>query len=221
MVDAPTPPECAGRIFGARLPLAQTYAGLLADTGVGHGLIGPREVPRLWDRHLLNCAVIEDAFPHGAVVADLGSGAGLPGIPLAIARPDLIMHLVEPMQRRTEWLRLAVAGLGLDNVTVHRGRAEELRGELVTPYVTARAVARLATLATWTREILEPGGLLVAMKGARAQTELEEDRARLARLGVTVAVVTTHGDGVVEAPVRTVDLRFRPDRPPVRGRRVR
>ena len=124
-LSPPAAPSGAAVVFGERLGLAEAFAAELADTGVSHGLIGPREVPRLWDRHLLNCAVIEDAFPGGARLVDVGSGAGLPGLALAIARPDLEVHLVEPMLRRTAWLEGVVRRLALDGVTVHRGRAEE------------------------------------------------------------------------------------------------
>jgi 16S rRNA (guanine527-N7)-methyltransferase len=190
------------------MPLAVRYAAALADTGVSHGLLGPREVPRLWERHLLNCAVIADAFPSGARVIDVGSGAGLPGIVLAIVRPDLDVHLVEPMQRRTEWLTGVVDGLGLTSVTVHRGRADELAGGLRAEWVTARAVARLNKLARWCVPLLEPGGTVVAMKGRSAHQELEEDRPALERLGLVDAAVTEHGTGILDDPVLTVDLRF-------------
>jgi 16S rRNA (guanine527-N7)-methyltransferase len=195
------------------MPLALRFAEVLADTGVSHGLIGPREVPRLWERHLLNCAVVADAFPAGARLVDVGSGAGLPGVALAVVRPDLDVHLVEPMLRRTQWLSGVVVDLGLDNVAVHRGRAEELVGEVSAPWVTARAVARLDKLARWCVPLLEPGGTLVAMKGRSAATELEEDRRRLQRLGLASAVVSEHGADVLDEPVLTVDLRFEPKVP--------
>lgn len=198
------------------MPLAVRFTEILADTGVSHGLIGPREVPRLWERHVLNCAVIADAFDPRARLVDVGSGAGLPGLVLAIARPDLDVHLVEPMMRRTQWLEGVVADLGLDSVTVHRGRAEEFAGTLSAPYVTARAVARLDKLARWCVPLLEPNGLLVAMKGRSAGIELAEDRRALERLGLTDAVVTEHTSALLDEPVLTVDLRFEPK--PVRAR---
>ena len=204
----PAAPSGAAVVFGGRLTMAEAFAAELADTGVGHGLIGPREVPRLWERHLLNCAVIEDAFPQGARLVDVGSGAGLPGLALAVARPDLEVHLVEPMLRRTTWLEDVVGRLGLDGVTVHRGRAEELTGRLSAPWVTARAVARLAKLARWCVPLLEPDGTLVAMKGRSAPEELAEDRPALQRLGLTGASVSEHGRGVVGELVLTVDLIF-------------
>jgi 16S rRNA (guanine527-N7)-methyltransferase len=127
-------------------------------------------------------------------------------------RPDLDVHLVEPMLRRTDWLTAVVAELGLDSVTVHRGRAEELVGSVSAPYVTARAVARLDKLARWCVPLLEPGGTLVAMKGRSAAEELAADRPALLRLGMVDAVVSEHGGELLEEPVLTVDLRFEPKR---------
>ena len=211
-IALPAAPSGAAAVFGARLPLAVRFAEILADTGVSHGLIGPREVPRLWERHVLNCAVVADAFVSGARVVDVGSGAGLPGVALAIVRPDLEVHLVEPMLRRTEWLAAVVVELGLDSVTVHRGRAEELAGTVSAPYVTARAVARLDKLARWCVPLLEPAGTLVAMKGRSAAQELADDRPALVRMGLVEAVVSEHGGEVLDEPVLTVDLRFEPRR---------
>lgn len=208
-IDAPAAPLGAAGAFNGRVGLGEQFAALLADTGVSHGLIGPREVPRLWERHLLNCAVIQDSFPPEARVVDVGSGAGLPGLVLAIVRPDLDIHLVEPMLRRTQWLDVAVTELGLPNVTVHRGRAEDLGGSVSAPWVTARAVARLDKLVRWCLPLLEPDGTLIAMKGRSAARELEEDRRALERLGLVRAVVTEHGADQVEEPVLTVDLGFR------------
>ena len=204
----PAAPSGAAGVFRDRMTEAARFAAVLADTGVTHGLIGPREVPRLWERHLLNCAVVSDAFPDSARVVDVGSGAGLPGIALAIARPDLDIHLVEPMLRRTDWLADTVTELGLESVTVHRARAEDLAGVLRAPWVTARAVARLDRLAQWCVPLLEPGGTLVAMKGRSAQEELDKARRALERLGLLDAVVTEHGTAILDEPVLTVDLRF-------------
>ncbi len=209
-VALPAAPPGAAAVFAERLPIAARFVEILADTGVTHGLIGPREVPRLWERHVLNCAVVADAFVAGSRVVDVGSGAGLPGVALAIARPDLEVHLVEPMLRRTQWLAGVVTELGLDSVTVHRGRAEELVGTLSSPYVTARAVARLDKLARWCVPLLDAAGTLVAMKGRSAAQELEEDRPALVRLGLVRAVVSEHGGAVLDEPVLTVDLRFAP-----------
>ncbi len=213
MDHAPEATEGAHRFFGERLPRATAFADILADTGVSHGLIGPREVPILWERHILNCAVIEDAFPSGARVVDVGSGAGLPGVAMAIARPDLEIHLVEPMMRRTEWLDGVVADLALENVTVHRARAEEVHGVLSAPFVTARAVARLDKLARWCFPLLDDGGQLVAMKGRTAQEELDAVTPTLRKLGMTAAAVSEHGAAVLPEPTMTVDCTVTPRKP--------
>lgn len=205
MTTPPEAPEGAHRFFGERLPHAEEFARILADTGVSHGLIGPREVPILWDRHILNCAVVEDAFPRDVRVIDVGSGAGLPGIAVAIIRPDLELHLVEPMQRRTDWLESTVAAIGLTNVTVHRGRAEEFHGDLSAPFVTARAVARLDKLARWCFPLVDDGGTLVAMKGRSAEDELAATTKALRKLGLVSASVSTHGEEFSEEPTLTVD----------------
>lgn len=213
---APPAPAGARQVFGDRLALAERFTSILADTGVSHGLIGPREVPRLWDRHVLNCAVIHPAIDLGQMVIDVGSGAGLPGLALAIARPDLDLHLVEPMLRRTSWLSMAVAELELTNVTVHRGRAEQFWGEMSAPVVTARAVARLSELARWCLPLVLPGGCLLALKGSRAAEELETDRPLLRRMGAVSEVIETFGRGVVdpETTVLRVVLGDRPGRRP-------
>jgi|SRR5450631_4399877 16S rRNA (guanine527-N7)-methyltransferase len=194
----PPPPASAVQVFGERLTLAEQFTAILTDSGVSHGLIGPREVPRLWERHVLNCAVIHPAIATGQVVIDVGSGAGLPGLALAIARPDLDLHLVEPMLRRTNWLSMAVAELGLTNVTVHRGRAEQFTGILSAPVVTARAVARLSELAAWCLPLLQPGGSLLAIKGLSVVDELVADRSVLRRLGAVDEVIETFGGGVLD-----------------------
>ena len=213
---APQAPPGALQVFGDRLDLAERFTAILADMGVSHGLIGPREVPRLWDRHVLNCAVIHPAIGLGQRVIDVGSGAGLPGLAVAIARPDLDLHLVEPMLRRTNWLSMAVAELELTNVTVHRGRAEQFWGVLSAPVVTARAVARLSELARWCLPLVLPGGSLLALKGSRAAEELETDRALLRRMGAVSEVIETFGRGVVdpETTVLRVVLGEHPSRRP-------
>lgn len=155
-----------------RLPLAQAYAAWLADAGTVRGLIGPREVPRLWERHLLNCAVLGEAVPPGSTLCDLGSGAGLPGLVLAIARPDLRITLVEPLLRRTLFLEEVAADLGLDQVEVVRGRAEDLHGRRTFDVVTSRAVAPLERLLRWSMPLVAPTGALVAMKGSSVDDEI-------------------------------------------------
>jgi 16S rRNA (guanine527-N7)-methyltransferase len=197
-------PEAARKYFGDRFPDVVRYGELLADVGVRRGLIGPREVPRLWERHLLNCAVLSEVVPDGVTVCDVGSGAGLPGIPLALVRPDLRITLLEPLLRRTTFLQEAVELLGLDHVTVVRGRAEEVLGTL-TPVqvVTARAVAPLDRLAGWGVPLLRPYGEMLAIKGDTAEEELKGARAALHKLGVVQTSVVQVGEGVVD-PLSTV-----------------
>src|SRR4051812_26987441 len=155
--ETPSAPEVARRVFpSARLPLAERYAELLATDGVVRGLIGPREAPRLWDRHLVNCALLGELLPEGATVCDIGSGAGLPGLVLAIARPDLSMTLVEPLLRRTTFLEEVAASLELTNVEVVRGRADALHGERTFDVVTSRAVAPLDRLLGWSMPLVSP-----------------------------------------------------------------
>jgi 16S rRNA (guanine527-N7)-methyltransferase len=170
--ETPPPPPGVAAVFGSAWPQLQRYAEMLANAGVVRGLLGPREVPRLWDRHLLNSAQIAPAFPPGSRVCDLGSGAGLPGVVLALARPDLDLVLLEPLLRRTRFLDEVVSELGLERVRVVRGRAEEQVGADFDA-VTARAVAPLDRLARWALPMCRPGGVLVAMKGASAADELE------------------------------------------------
>lgn len=178
--ELPPAPEVAREVFGERYADAVRYAELLADAGVRRGLIGPREVPRLWERHLLNCAVLSEVIPHGVSVCDVGSGAGLPGIPLALTRPDLSITLLEPLLRRTTFLEEVVRLLGLGNVTVVRGRAEEMIGKLpAVDVVTARAVAPLDRLAGWGLPLLRPHGEMAVLKGDTAEEELKAARAAL------------------------------------------
>jgi 16S rRNA (guanine527-N7)-methyltransferase len=181
------------------------YVEHLATTGVTHGLIGPREVPRLWERHVLNCAMLTEVLPMGTSVVDVGTGAGLPGIVLAIRRPDLEVILVEPLQRRVAWLQRVVADLGLDSITIKRSRAEELHGMQV-PVVTARAVAPLSRLVAWGLPLLLPGGCLLAVKGRAAQAELDETRAGLADGIVADSQILRLGGGLVEEPTTVVRL---------------
>lgn len=196
----------AKRVFGDHLDKAIAFAQMLTEHGVERGLIGPRDVERLWDRHLLNSAVIAELLPEGCRVVDVGSGAGLPGIPLAIARPDLSLTLLEPMARRVAWLTEVVETLGL-SVTVLRGRAEEtsVREELVDiDVVTARAVAPLERLARWCLPLLRPGGQLVALKGESALEEMERDAEAVRRAGGTRQRVVSCGADVLEVPTTVV-----------------
>jgi 16S rRNA (guanine527-N7)-methyltransferase len=202
--ETPSTPELARRAFSsARLALAERYVALLATAGVERGLIGPREAPRLWDRHLLNCLAVGEAIPEGSTVADLGSGAGLPGLVLAIGRPDLAVTLVEPLQRRTVFLEHVVEELELGHVEVHRGRAEELWGERRFDVVTARALAPLDRLLGWAMPLVTSAGVLLAMKGSSATAEIEAARRQLRLLDCAEPSVltVTAPDGVSTATV--------------------
>ncbi len=183
-------------MFGPeRLLLAERYAALLAGAGALRGLIGPREVPRLWERHLVNCAVLAELLPADASVCDVGTGAGLPGIVLAIVRPDARVTLVEPLLRRTSFLEEVLADLGLSNCEVSRGRAEALHGVERYDVVTSRAVAPLSKLLGWSMPLVAPGGALVAMKGSRAMSEITDATETLARLGCGAPEVLELGAG--------------------------
>ena len=175
--------ETLDRVFGRGLKYADEYAHMLAVDGTQRGLIGPRETPRLWERHLLNCAVVAELVPDGADVLDVGSGAGLPGIPLAIARPDLLVTLVEPMERRTAFLSEVVTRLGIDNIEVLRARAEDVNPRGKADVVTCRAVAPIGKLAGWCLPLLRPGGQLLAIKGSSAEAELAKHRKAVLRQG--------------------------------------
>ncbi len=167
----PGPPEAAD-IFGGSLDQARQYAELLATDGVTRGLIGPRETERLWDRHLLNCAVVAEFLPERGVLVDIGSGAGLPGVVLAMLRPSLQVVLLEPLLRRSVFLEECVTRLGLSNATVLRARAEEkAAAHIKADVATARAVAPLDRLAGWAVRLLRPGGELLAIKGQSAEEE--------------------------------------------------
>jgi 16S rRNA (guanine527-N7)-methyltransferase len=202
--ELPEAPPVARAVFGDRFEQAVRYAELLADAGVSRGLIGPREVPRLWDRHVLNCAVLGELLPQDASLCDVGSGAGLPGIPVALARPDVQVTLLEPLLRRTTFLEEVVRELGLENVTVLRGRAEEMIGKLSVDVVTARAVAPLDRLAGWGLPLLRPYGVMLALKGESAEQELVDHKAALVKLGAKEWSVGTAGAGVVETPTHVV-----------------
>ena len=206
VAGVPPAPEVAREIFGAALPAAERYVARLASDGVTRGLIGPREVPRLWERHVLNSAAVAEAVPTGARVVDVGSGAGLPGIPLALARPDLTLTLVEPMARRVEFLEETVAELGAPWRVV-RGRAEEKSvAAAVGPVdvVTARAVAALPRLVAWCRGLLWPGTQLVALVGAKAIEELPAMRPELEAAGMRDIEARAVGAALGEAATTVV-----------------
>jgi 16S rRNA (guanine527-N7)-methyltransferase len=189
-------------VFADRLELAERYVDLLSSVAIERGLIGPREVPRLWDRHLMNCAVVVPRVPMDATVADVGSGAGFPGLVWAIARPDLDVTLIEPLLRRTVFLEEAIEELGLDRVTVRRARAEEVDDTF--DVVTARAVAPLEKLAAWCLPLVRPGGVLLALKGRTAQDEVTSSAEALHNMGATDIVVSSYGD--LQVPTTVVEV---------------
>ncbi|WP_231482584.1 16S rRNA (guanine(527)-N(7))-methyltransferase RsmG [Nocardioides sp. URHA0020] len=195
----------ARRAFASeRLPLAEEFAHLLATDGVFRGLIGPREAPRLWDRHLVNCALLAQAIPHDVTVCDVGSGAGLPGLVLAIARADLRITLVEPLLRRTTFLDEVVSTLGLTNVEVVRGKADALHGRVTYDVVTSRAVAPLERLLGWSMPLVAPTGALLAMKGSSVGEEITAAAAALHQWGCAEPEVLMLGEGWPVSPTIAV-----------------
>lgn len=205
----PAPPASAAAVFGPNLELARRYAGLLATDGVERGLLGPREADRLWDRHLLNSAVFAELLEQGARVVDIGSGAGLPGIPLFLARPDLRVVLLEPLLRRSEFLSEIVEKLGVP-VEVVRGRAEEraVRDQLGgSDAVVSRAVSALDKLTKWSMPLLKHDGQMIAIKGERAPDEVREHRRVMEASGATDVRVVTCGAHYLEQPATGVVAR--------------
>ncbi|OAN42052.1 16S rRNA (guanine(527)-N(7))-methyltransferase RsmG [Mycolicibacterium iranicum] len=204
--DVPPPPPSAVELFGPALDAARRYAEILAGAGVERGLLGPREVDRLWDRHLLNCAVVAELLSSGERVADIGSGAGLPGIPLALVRPDVKVSLIEPLLRRSDFLRETIDELAIDCVVV-RGRAEDrsVREEVgAADVVVSRAVASLDKLAKWGAPLLRPGGRMLAIKGERADDEVREHGRAMAALGLSDVKVERCGGRFVDPPATVV-----------------
>ncbi|HEX5494528.1 MAG TPA: 16S rRNA (guanine(527)-N(7))-methyltransferase RsmG [Mycobacteriales bacterium] len=202
----PIPPVARG-LFGSRSDRVVRYVELLATDGVTRGLIGPREVPRLWERHILNCAALVELLEPGATVVDVGSGAGLPGVVLALARPDLTVALVESLARRTQFLTECRAELRLERVTVHRGRAEDR--DMVAAVgdadaVISRAVAPLDRLAAWSLPLLRRGGRMLAVKGAGAEAEVATHADAVIRLGGSRIEVRRCGVGMVDPPATVV-----------------
>lgn len=202
----PTELQAAQTIFGDRLDLAKRYVEHLATSGTERGLIGPREIPRLWSRHVLNCAVIESQIAQGSHVADVGSGAGLPGLCLAIARPDLELTLIEPLERRVIWLQEVVDDLGLENVTIMRTRAELAVGMVNADVVTARAVSALSNLAGLTIPLLAGKGEVVAIKGRSAGEEIEKAANVIRKLGGTQTSVVVVGEDLLDEPTTVVRI---------------
>jgi len=188
-------PASAAAVFGESTSDAERFAGWLAGPGVERGLLGPREVDRIWSRHVLNCAVLEPFLPRGASVCDLGSGAGLPGIVVALLRPDVRMTLLEPLLRRATFLEEVVADLGLAEVSVVRARAEDYRHRRPDhDAVVARAVAPIDRLAGWAMPLLRPGGVLLALKGSTAEDELAAAGPALDKVGAVDREVVTVGE---------------------------
>ncbi|OJX80792.1 16S rRNA (guanine(527)-N(7))-methyltransferase RsmG [Leifsonia sp. 71-9] len=198
-----TEPPAATVLFGDQLDVARAFTGNLAAQGEERGLIGPLELPRLWSRHILNCAIVAPLLRPG-VVGDIGSGAGLPGLVLAIARPDVSFVLIEPMERRIAWLNEQVDELGLSNVSVVRARAEEAKLSAPLDQVTARAVSAFRKLLPLTAPLLRDGGELVLMKGAGAQAEVDAAAKEMRKYKVHDVVVETLGDGVLDEVTRVI-----------------
>lgn len=202
------PPDAARGIFGERLDLTQRYAEMLAGPGIERGLLGPREIPRLWERHLLNCAAVAELIETDARVVDVGSGAGLPGLPIALARPDVEVTLIEPMQRRTDFLHEVVGALGL-GVVVVRGRADDAAVRARTgeaDVVVSRAVAALETLAAWCLPLLRASGRMLAIKGERADVEVHRARRVVASLGGGGVRVVKCGVDYLDPPATVVEI---------------
>lgn len=195
-------PAEAAALFGDRIGLVRQFAASLAEHGEERGLIGPHELSRLWNRHILNSAIAAPLFPAGRV-GDVGSGGGLPGIVLAIARPDIEWILIEPMERRCAWLTEQVAALQLDNVVVERQRAEEAgRYEGMLDAVTARAVSALRTLIPWTAPLVRDGGELILLKGQSVQAEIDKAAKVIRKHHLSDVRVEVVGEGEIAEPTR-------------------
>jgi 16S rRNA (guanine527-N7)-methyltransferase len=208
-VEVSAAPRAAEALFGTRLDRAQRYAEIMAGAGVERGLLGPREVDRLWDRHILNSAAVAEVLGADERIADIGSGAGLPGIPLALARPDLRVTLIEPLLRRSEFLREVIDDLEL-GIALVRGRAEdrsvrEQVGEMDA--VVSRAVASLDKLTKWSMPLLRRDGRMVAIKGERAEEEIQEHRRVMTSLGAVDVKVMKCGADYLDPPATAVVAR--------------
>ena len=195
----------ADRLYRDNYKTIRQYVDILVSRGVDWGLIGPREIGRLWERHILNSIALESLIPEGCRVADVGSGAGLPGIPLAILRPDLEMTIIEPMLRRSNFLTEALDELGLDDrVTVVRGRAED--ADLHVDVVVSRAVAKLATLINWTADLIVESGSLLALKGQSADDEVVKAKKELSKRRLSAEVLLIRADPAADV-TRAVRVR--------------
>lgn len=201
LTDLEAEPAVAADLFGDRIELARHYTADLAGKGEELGLIGPLELPRLWSRHILNCALVAPLLKPG-LVGDIGSGAGLPGLVLAIARPDSHLILIEPMERRVDWLRSEAQALGLENVTVVRARAEEVKLDRPLNQVTARAVTALKGLIPLTAPLLLHGGEMIFMKGERVTAEIEAAQKVIRKAHLIDVEVVILGEGIVPEVTR-------------------
>jgi 16S rRNA (guanine527-N7)-methyltransferase len=195
-------PASAARIFGSGIDKARAYAAALVRDGETLGLLGPREYPKIWTRHILNSAVVAELVSPGQTVGDVGSGAGLPGIPMAIAQPGAEFILIEPMERRSDWLKLQVQELGLSNVRVLRARAEEV-GEAFD-VVTARAVKALPQLLQMCVPMTKHGGEIIALKGEKAQLEIDDSKRLVKKLGIQSFDIVFTGEQFLDEPTRVV-----------------
>ena len=195
-------PASAARIFGSGIDKARAYAAALVRDGETLGLLGPREYPKIWTRHILNSAVVAELVSPGQTVGDVGSGAGLPGIPMAIAQPGAEFVLIEPMERRSDWLKLQVQELGLSNVRVLRARAEEV-GEAFD-VVTARAVKALPQLLQMCVPMTKHGGEIIALKGEKAQLEIDDSKRLVKKLGIQSFDIVFTGEQFLDEPTRVV-----------------
>jgi 16S rRNA (guanine527-N7)-methyltransferase len=209
-VEYEAEPQAAASIFGSQLELARAYTHRLAIDSETFGLLGPRELPRIWGRHVINSALLADLVPSGSKVADIGSGAGLPGIPMAIAKPDAHFTLIEPMERRSGWLQQVVDDLGIKNVEVIRSRAEEV---LRTDFdiATARAVAALDKLLRLLTPLIRGGSgkTVLAMKGSRAPEEIMDAKKRLETLGFEAPEIITLGEGIAPETATVVRIKLK------------
>ncbi|WP_296181260.1 16S rRNA (guanine(527)-N(7))-methyltransferase RsmG [uncultured Mobiluncus sp.] len=208
--EVPVEPEPAdlAEVFDTSTAQMRYYADLLSHEGLEQGLLGPREAGRIWSRHILNCWVLSEFLPEGVQVADVGSGAGLPGLVLAIGRPDLSLTLIESMTRRCEWLQFCVEELGLDNVRIRNARAEDFRGKQAFSYLTARAVGNLSTLLGWTAPLVKKHGTMLFLKGASVEAEIEKAKANyvFAKQKVSLPEVLTVSTPLTGEPTRVVRL---------------
>ena len=200
--------DAAEVLYGGQVQLAERFVEHLVTTGIEWGLLGPREIPRMWDRHVLNCAVVQELLPKGALVADVGSGAGLPGVALAIARPDVQFILIEPLERRVEWLNMVIEDLALENIDVIRARSEQVFDTVDVDVVTARAVSAMKSLIPITVPLLHGEGELLAIKGRSAPAEIEKAEKVLRKFNTQSSEVLTVGDELLEVPTTVARLTY-------------